>query len=240
MRRKNSFGDILKSMGKGLGELLLGFVRLVLKIMITFGLWLPALYALLGVILYKGASFDPFDFSVYSVIYLSGGVACVVCAVIITLRNIIVRPVKKAIEKKRDKVSEAWKDDEAQATLDAEKARGEETIKAFSPPEIEDFDEKPAERAQEEPALPPYLVTDEDFSEEKSAKELLFDKREWRPVKKSPTDAPKIVSAPKKEIPDVYFSKIDPSILVHEYSDRFELYRVSGRTTKFIGVENKA
>ena len=245
-RRKNSFLDILRSIGAGLGELLLGILRLFLKVILTFGLWLPGLYAVLGLVLYKGADFNPFDFSVYSVLYLSGGVACIVCAVIITLRNLIVKPVRRVIEKKRDKENDKWADEEFCAQEEAERLDREKKEAAFEPPDYEDLpelwedeDESP-DKEREAEKMPSYLVTDEDFNEEKSAEELLFDKKEWRPVKPAPVVEPKVVSAPKKEIPEVYFSKIDPSILVHEYSDRFELYRVVGEKTKFIGTENKA
>ena len=244
MRRKNSFLDILKSMISGLGQLLLGLLRLLLKILITFGLWLPGLYAVLGLILYKGVHFDPFDFSVYSVVYLSGGVACVVCAVIITLRNVIVNPVKSVIDKKRDKKNDAWAEEEARAREEAEKEKQKKEEEKYSPPDYDEIplfskEEPEDSKKEEEGELPPYLITDEDFAEEKSASEMLFSEKEWRPVKKTPNAEPVVVSAPKKEIPEVYFSTLDPSVLVHEYSDRFELYRVTGNKTKFIGIENK-
>ena len=83
MHRKSTFGELFKSMITGLADFIRGLVRIFVRLIIYTGLWLPGLYALLGVALHFGAGFKPFDFGTYSILYLSGAVACIICAVII-------------------------------------------------------------------------------------------------------------------------------------------------------------
>ena len=243
MKKKNSFGDIIGAIAGGFAAIIKGIVRLLLKVLVTFGLWLPALYALLGVILYYGSGFNPFGFDVYSVIYLSGGVACVVCAVIISVRNVFVLPVKSAVTRHRDRLNDEWAEEKFAAEEQAERLRREKEERSFSPPEGEypvfDENEKEEKPPKKEEETPEYLVDmeeDDADDERRKAGELLFD---WVPVKRETKAKPKMESVPKKEIPEVYFSKLNPSILVHEYKDRFELFRLTGDKTVYIGVEYK-
>ena len=53
---------------------------------------------------------------------------------------------------------------------------------------------------------------------------------DWLPPQERPTTT---------EHPDIYFSTLKPDILVHEYSDRFELFRVEGDKLVSIGTEFK-
>lgn len=245
MKKKNSFGDIIGAIAGGFAAIIKGLIRLLLKVLVTFGLWLPALYALLGVILYYGADFNPFGFDVYSVIYLSGGVACVVCAIIISVRNVFVLPVKSAVNRRRDRLNDEWAEEKFAEEEQAERLKKEKEERRFSPPEGDYpvFDEKEQEKPREKEEKieePEYLVDldeeDESEAERRKAGELLFD---WVPVKKEFKAKPKMESTPKKEIPEVYFSKLNPSILVHEYKDRFELFQMTGDKTVYIGVEYK-
>lgn len=249
MRKTNSFGDIFGAIAGGFSALIKGLIRLLLKLLVTFGLWLPILYVLLGVILHYGAGFDPLGFDVYSIIYLSGGVACIVCAVIITVRNVFVMPVKSVFTRRRDKINDMWADEEFAAREQTERLAKEKRERDFSPPEGGEyplFNEKEQENkkkfaAEDKEEIPEYLIDadgdeDEETDDRKSASALLFD---WVPAKKEPKAKPKMKSVPKKEIPEVYFSKLNPSLLVHEYSDRFELFKVVGDKTEYVGVEYK-
>ena len=51
-KKSNTFYDIVKTILQGFWSLIKGLLRLALKILVTLGLWLPGLYAVLGVILY--------------------------------------------------------------------------------------------------------------------------------------------------------------------------------------------
>ena len=229
-KKNNTFYDIVKTILQGLWAILKGLLRLILKILVTFGLWLPGLYAVLGVILYYGLNFDPFDFSVYSIIYLSGAFACVICAAIISVRNIVVNPVRNAFNRKRNAEYEELQDGEFVVESQAEERRQTEEEERFYP----------LKKPVDPPAHPMFLPDEEEKNEEReekhSASSLLFD---WYPTKEEKKDEPTVRSVPKKEIPEVYFSRLNPNILVHEYSDRFELYKVKGDVTEYVGVEYK-
>lgn len=233
MRKKNSTTDILKTIGQGFWSLIKGLVRLFLKIVVTFGLWLPGLYAVLGTILYYGLHFDPFDFSLYSVVYLSGGFACIICAIIISVRNLVVNPVRNAFSRKRKKVVEDVADDEFIVDKQTKERRDREREERLYPAVAQEPERK----------VPSFLPETEEESEGEDGEEqgetsLLFD---WLPQIRAEEEAePEVKSVPKKEVPAVYFSKLDPDVLVHEYADRFELYRVKDDApSEYIGVEYK-
>lgn len=218
----------------GFWKVVKGLFRLLIKIIVAFGVWIPALYVLLGVILHYGCGFDPFDFTVYSVVYLSGGVAAVVCCLILAVRNIIVMPFRSALNKKNVENDELWKDEEAEVTKRTERRDEEELEETLAPP-LESVKKKKEQ-------TPPYLADldeDEDETtredeEREAAKAELFD---WLPKKAG--GKTKTASVPKKEIPDIYFSALQKNILIHEYSDRFEIYKVVGDKTVHVGVEYK-
>lgn len=242
-RSSNTFGDILKGMVYSFFGFFKGLFRLFLKVIVTCGLYLPITYAVFGLILYLACDFNPFDFGTYSLIYLSGGLACVVCAFIITVRNIIVRPVKSAIADRHEVKSkryEEWADVDyaSEQQQKNEKALKEELN--LAPPVDDEYDSH-SQKNEEDKKLPPYLIDEDDFSIEgdedrNEASMLLFD---WLPRKKQPNEKASVKSKPKKEIPEIYYSKLQPNILVHEYEDRFELFRVVGDKTVSVGVEYK-
>ena len=58
---------------------------------------------------------------------------------------------------------------------------------------------------------------------------------DWMP----PTENPGVAIDSKGERAEVYFSVLKPDILVHEYHDRFELFRVEGNKLVSIGTEFK-
>ena len=84
--------------------------------------------------------------------------------------------------------------------------------------------------------LAPLDDFDEVLKEERSEKISL----DWLPKRNSSEpEKVNIVAETPTEKPQVYFSALEPDILVHEYSDRFELYRVNGHKTTPVGVEYK-
>ncbi len=180
--------------------------KLLLKIVFGCGLWVPATYAILGVVLYFGFSFDPFDFSLESCIYLSGAVASVVCAVILFAKNAIYLPAKKIFSRKK------------KTDLFRLRQKGDSFER-----------EKECERR----ILPPL------FEDKKKPDEKIY-YYDWLPEKKENEPTPQVTSRPKYEEPQVYFSKLRPEILVHEYVDRFELFKI-GKNNELIsiGVEYK-
>ena len=182
-----------------------------------------------------GLHFDPFDFSLYSVIYLSGGFACVICAIIISVRHLVVDPVRNAVSRKRKKRDNQLADDEFESERQSRERQERDKEESLYPPM----------REEEKRPVPPYLLDVEEGKDEKGeekeddlAASLLFD---WLPKKTEEKEKePEVRSVPKKEIPQIYFSTLDPDVLVYEYSDRFELYRAKDdEPSEFIGVEYK-
>lgn len=76
------------------------FILWLLFMAVTkLGLWIPALYALFGLGLYLFADFNPMDVgSVEGIMFLVGFCASVLCALIIAVRNVIVKPMKGVVE----------------------------------------------------------------------------------------------------------------------------------------------
>lgn len=135
--------------------ILKAIITLLGKILVFFGLYIPGVYLLLGAVLTK---FSVFSFSVLDTrlnLFILGLILCVVCAIIISVRNLIVKPF---------------------ATV----------VKNFG----------------------------------KDAKKEFVDNRPK--IKKNAKDNPRREQTP---YPLVYRSQIYPDITVHEYEDRFDLYR---------------
>lgn len=246
-KQSNTLKEILLAIGNGLFALVKGLFRLLFKIIISFGLYLPGLYALFGYILHVTTGFDPFDFKVYSVIYLSGGVACVICAIIISVRNTIVMPAKSIFGKKtenKEQIKEEWADVDFASEEQQKKSEAEKKELELAPPVNPETKETESDEDLNEldELLPRFLIDDtelqNEITEKEQASNLLFD---WLPEKIETTTTEKTVmkKTPKKEIPEIYYSKLQPNILVHEYSDRFELFKTVGEKTVSIGVEYK-
>ncbi len=228
-------GSILRSFT----EFMFFVLRILAKILIIFGLWVPAVYAAFGAALYFAFSFNPFDFSLYSTIYLSGAVACVICSLIISVKNLIVTPAKSVYKGYKHPIWEK-KEEEISAEESMLKNRWEtynQTKKEseLNPPQIEPFKEK------KEFPTPEYLLPNDDFKqktkkESEKARITLFP--DWLP-KKTEEKKTVMVSEPPSEKPEVYFSKLEPELLVHEYSDRYELYRLEGNKKIPVRIEYK-
>ena len=214
-----------------------GLLRLLLKIFFSFGLWLVCCYVLLGVVLHFACNFNPFDFSVYGVIYLSGGVACVVCCIILIIKNVFILPFR-SIRSRRSK-KEGWLDEDALSEDALEEHQAVTEEERLAPPISANFDID-SDDVEEEIE---YLIDSEVKGKTKTladeraeASSLLFD---WVPERESKTSTVRTVRKVAKEIPDIYFSTLNPSVLVHEYKDRFELFKVVGDKSVSIGVEYK-
>ena len=235
-RKNNTFGDIFRSIGEGFWEMTKGLLRLLLKIFFSFGLWLVCCYVLLGVVLHFACNFNPFDFSVYGVIYLSGGVACVVCCIILIIKNVFVLPFRSIRERKDRRKNGEWLETDALTEGAQEERKAVLEEERLAPPISESFDVD-SDDVEDEVE---YLI-DSDYKkpfvdEREEASALLFD---WVPERESKTSTVRTVRKVAKEIPDIYFSTLNPGVLVHEYKDRFELFKVVGDKSVSIGVEYK-
>lgn len=242
-KSKNRVGLVVGSILRSIVEFLAFFFKVVFKILTFFGLWIPLIYAAFGWILYLALDFNPFKFDTLGTLYLCGGLACVVAAAIISVRNVIVKPAKsiyngykhpiwkKAEEEEIDKEAEFLKYAERSETVKNYKKESR-----YNPPEIEDF-----RLPKENDYSADYLLPIEDFSarteSEKCGGKYSLN-LDWLPkIEDNDTETVSVRALPKEEEPLVYFSKIKPELLIHEYSDRFEVFRMAGE--KCIPVEVK-
>lgn len=152
-------------------------IKIILQLILYLGLWIPGMYVLFGVILYYTLSFNPLDLQLEGQLYFSGLAACILCSIIITVRNIIVKPISSIY-------------------------RGPKT---------------PAISAREEAES----GRDEDLNnQEKSAR---YGKRHSYEIPR----------------PSIYYSIIEEDTLIHEYEDRFEIYKVEENKARLERVEYK-
>lgn len=214
--------------------LFFGFLlKIIIKVFSFFGLWIPLVYAAFGGLLYLVFDFNPFTLDVYGTLYLCGALACVVAAAIISIRNVIVRPARSIYQGYKHPF---WEKRDEDADEDYDYGRGAqkaEAVKSYkkeaelNPPEIEYFKEERPNRN-----LGDYLLPVDDFAAATDTE--IEDRRnslnlDWLPqINNSEPETTDMRSFYKVERPKVYFSELDPDLLVHEFSDRFELYRVNG------------
>lgn len=225
-------GTIIRSIAIALGFVL----KIIFKALTLFGLWIPIAYSLFGVALYLIFHFNPFIFDTAGTLYLCGGIACVLGSAIISVKNVIIKPVKSIYEGYKhplwEKVDENEKERKESESRYARYKRIKKEEK-FAPPEIEAF---VAEGKQTD--YGDLLAPLSDFNPSKCESEA--SRLDWLP-KNIDNDIQnvKIVATPTAEKPEVYFSVLEKDVLVHEYSDRFELFKVEGHKTIPIGVEYK-
>jgi hypothetical protein len=218
--------------------------RILAKILVLFGLWIPLIYAIFGVILYYIFHFNPFDFSLYSTLYLSGAAACVVSCLIISIRNIVIRPARSVYEGYKHPLWERNREKNIE-TEDAEFAEYvvKKKSEILAPSEIDDFATKKYRKKSVG-----FLVPGDDFQQKELPSARNYD---ITPVDKNfaynvnfndnsyfNTES----MLPSKIItqkPHVYFSKLEPELLVHEYNDRFELFRIENHRSILDRVEYK-
>ncbi|MCL2630074.1 MAG: hypothetical protein FWD49_00955 [Firmicutes bacterium] len=182
--------------GEALGSLLrviVGFFKVLFKIITFFGLWAPALYALFGVILHYSSGFDPFQDGGNSRLFWVGFALCLVTTIIIFINNLFVKPIKNIRKGYKNPV---WKkgEEESEDKKGAKKTKSKESA-------------KPNQKAEPQNA-PKGKV----------------------PPKREEIQRPKPQGgqsyAPEREMPQIYFSAREPDTLVHEYKDRFEVYKI--------------
>ena len=181
-----SFQKLFKR-GLGLGPAFFVLIKSLFyflhKLISFLGLWAPGIYCLFGVVLYFGFSFNPFEGDPNSALFVTGFAITCISAVIITGRNLLVRPFLYI----REKVVGS------------------------------DNDIKPDE----------FFIDKSNARKRKTDAETLIRRKAAGELKRA------------DERPLVYYSKIEPDTLVHEYSDRFEVFRVRNGKPYIYKIEYK-
>ena len=220
-------------------------------------LW--ALYALFGGVLYLVWKFNPFSGGLYETLYLVGFALCVVIFVIILLRNAVVRPFKSVAEGFRNPI---WKKKEDEGK---KKEKEKEEIPEWEKKREEKRRRKAIERGRkitEERARKEAERTrgDEDFTgdplearaKRRNGEEAgstgnpddIYGYRKTRTSRESEydpfyDDPYGYGKASAAEEPKIYLSAVEADTLIHEYSDRFEVYDLDGGKKTLRSIEYK-
>ncbi len=251
-------GLLLGSVLRAVVAVLFGIAKAIAAVLWYTGLWVPALYALFGGVLYLVWKFNPFSGGLYETLYLVGFALCVVIFVIILLRNAVVRPFKSVAEGFRNPI---WKkqDDEAkkkekerEEIPEWEKKREEKRRRKA----IERGRKITEERARKEAGKEAYRE-ESDSPQRRRAERSVYDENEssgnldeiygyrktqssreseYDPFYDDPYGYGKASAA---EEPKIYLSAVEADTLIHEYSDRFEVYDLDGGKKTLRSIEYK-
>lgn len=176
------------------------FFIFLFRLMSKLGLWVPAIYAVFGLVLNLAFDFNPFDKSIDAWLYIAGLGITIACALVISFRNIILKPSRKIIEGYRYPV---WNRD-----------REGNIVRYRTPADADRY--------------PPGWAEEREARREKRKKKT-----------EKPAPAPEPEQEPYRERPKIYYSARERDTLIHEYSDRFEVFRVVDGKTLLHKVEYK-
>lgn len=88
------FGGALSTLLGIVARVLWRVLKLAAKAMLTFGLYIPAAYLVYGAVLYFAFGFPLFEASVNGRLYAFGFALSLGCAVAVTVRKLIVKPLR--------------------------------------------------------------------------------------------------------------------------------------------------
>ena len=75
-----------------------GILKTLASLLVFTGLYVPVFYLLYGGLLWWIAGFNPFDLSTDSMLYILGLCVCILCTLLIFVRNLIITPSHKIKE----------------------------------------------------------------------------------------------------------------------------------------------
>lgn len=82
---------------KGLIKLVNVIITIIARIMLLLGLWVPFIYIVISVILMLAFKTNILNMKGYNYLYIIGLLLCIVISVIITIRNLLLKPIKELI-----------------------------------------------------------------------------------------------------------------------------------------------
>ena len=254
-------GLMLGSILRAIVAVLSGIAKAVGAILWYTGLWVPALYALFGGVLYLVWKFNPFSGGLYETLYLVGFALCVVIFLIILVRNAVVRPFKSIAEGFRNPI---WKKQDDESEKKGKKEKKEDEIPAWEQKREEKRRRKAIERGrkiteerarshadsetypEDESSLPRRSAERGSYYGSESSGDLddIYGYRKTHSSRESEYDpfyddpyAGDLRGA--REEPKIYLSAVEADTLIHEYSDRFEVYDLDGGKKTLRSIEYK-
>lgn len=219
---------IFSSIWRGLSFFIKNLIQIIAWFLVFFGLWIPAAYALFGLFLFLTLDFHPFKYDTFSLLYLGGGVLCIMAGIVITIRHIFTQPLKKLFSSEKNESREKHgTEDNVEEKKEASPAPKKKTTRKTYYEEDE---------PQDTPKSAPHSAPRPRMETRRYSKPDPELKPSWHFL--PPENEPVPVYAPE-ERPSVYFSAVEPNTLIHEYRDRFEVFHVHQGKTKLINVEYK-
>lgn len=82
---------------KGLIKLVNVIITIIARIMLLLGLWVPFFYIVISVILMLSLKTNILSMTGYNYLYIIGLILCIIISVIITVRNLLLKPIKELI-----------------------------------------------------------------------------------------------------------------------------------------------
>lgn len=82
---------------KGLIKLVNVIITIIARIMLLLGLWVPFFYIVISVILMLSFKTNILSVTGYNYLYIIGLILCIIISVIITVRNLLLKPIKELI-----------------------------------------------------------------------------------------------------------------------------------------------
>lgn len=223
-------------------------IRGIIKFLKFFGLWIPLCYLGFGIFLSARYKFAILSLDLWSTLYLAGLVASLVCAVIITLRNIFVRPFRDKIEQKKQLKQfkeiireENLKEREFHLKRHQEIADKEAEIAEREKQILQKKKKIAAKERKRERRTAKRVEQDIDFTylDSKTAPAYNANVSNYSAERKMAYQDREVRDAGFYEQPAIYKSAIDPMLLIHEFSDRFVVYREESGQIKLQKVEYK-
>lgn len=82
---------------KGLIKLVNVIITIIARIMLLLGLWVPFFYIVISIIIMLSFKTNILSMTGYNYLYIIGLILCIVISVIITIRNLLLKPIKELI-----------------------------------------------------------------------------------------------------------------------------------------------
>lgn len=233
-------GGIISGLLKALWTAIKAVTDFIAKLLWYTGLFVPALYALFGGVLYLGWGFNPFETGTYPLLYRIGFYLSVAVAVMIVYRR-LTKNLREKQKERRKAEEEQRRKEEARRRKEERARRREEERRDVEYREKYLKKRREARRAKKKASE---TEPDEDYTFDEAVRLSERGRAEYEKLY-----APDVIYDTSNEpmgtrksyyghldddysdgevIPKIYMSALEKDVLVHEYPDRFEVYKLDG------------
>ena len=244
-----------------MGKLLKCILQVVSGLIVFFGLYIPLFYFVFGLVLLGTTDFQFGGTGTYQILYYVGLGICCLAAVIISIRNLLVRPLSHVFAPIKEYREERRRERERE-----DRERGRDDRRDYDDRDRRDYDDRRDYRRDYDDRRDSRYDSDDDYYDRRDPRD---DYRRDYPPRRAYADdyEPYERQGPRPpyryegrdqrdeyydgryedprgrsyepERPLIYYSNRRPGVLVKEYSDRFELFREDATGRRYIGTEYK-